>query len=119
MGRSYDAAWNDASWNANFARLRGLAAPQIEEMLGRRISASDLQSCCCEVSKMYRAQEESRRAEEEGRSPEAINPFRPRGEAAARSPSKARPAPAPIEMSVPIEPPAPTSHALSARTTCG
>jgi hypothetical protein len=54
-GRAPEADWSDDQWHRTFARLRSIAGPQIEEMLGRRLSASDLQNCLCEFSKYAKA----------------------------------------------------------------
>jgi DNA polymerase I-like protein with 3'-5' exonuclease and polymerase domains len=80
-GRDAEAPWSDDRWHATFAQLRSVVGPQIEEMLGRRLSASDLQSCLCELSKFHKAKTTG----EMGRR------FTPYGETSAR-PRRPRPA---------------------------
>jgi hypothetical protein len=109
-GRDFDAPWSEERWRATFNELRAVAGPQIEEMLGRRLSASDAQSCLCELSKYFRAKTTGRIA----------RPFKLGGGQAQRPPTRRRcePASAPIETPTPspvcVEP-APFARTLFTR----
>jgi hypothetical protein len=102
-GRDPEAPWSDDRWHSTFVQLRAVADPRIEEILGRRLSASDTQSALCELSKYHRAKTTGRIA----------RPFTPYGEAPARRKTPAHdpattplnkqngaPAPTPIETPV-------------------
>jgi 5-hmdU DNA kinase, helical domain len=56
LGRPVDAPWTVATWLAAFHKLRAELTPQIEQILGRPLSASDLQNVLCETDKLLRVE---------------------------------------------------------------
>jgi alpha-glutamyl/putrescinyl thymine pyrophosphorylase clade 1 len=90
------------AWQLDFQKLRAQLAPDIEQMLGAPLSASDLQSACCETDKLERYRVDHG----------DLALYTPFGEAPPRS-RKAR-SKAKITPALPIEPSAPVPRALPA-----
>jgi 5-hmdU DNA kinase, helical domain len=56
LGRPVSAPWTVATWLAAFHKLRAELTPRIEQILGRPLSASDLQNVLCETDKLLRVE---------------------------------------------------------------
>jgi DNA polymerase I-like protein with 3'-5' exonuclease and polymerase domains len=85
-------------WTRDFRKLREQVAPEIEQIIGEPLSASDFQSCLCETDKLERFRVDHK----------PIQRYEPFNEAAPKKArtrrTKAVPPPAPVTVTEPVAP---------------